>query len=570
MKDFIESQDDDDFENNESILCEICLENYSNEKIPMILKCSHTLCKTCLNDILKKENPRCPNCNMEIKKDQNENDTNGVLWENKIVLNLVDLCTFLNTDVNAFLSFPLNFKYCEKCQIFITNYSFISHKSLNHKLLSFNNILKLFIEKKISLDNNIYMMILLYYYKSAFLPNFKYFEVKNSFNIGNSQFKFYGQMANGNILSSNLIKNSKTILAGKLHKGVLINKEKGLLIHGYFFIYIQNHELLISKILGLLSYKEIRFYGFIKINKNHTKKLSIEDFILEYGLLYDKKYYFGIFNEEYMKTYFLNRDDNNNLNGNILKKGEIIVLKDDGVEVEEIKDNSPPIPKIPIPKESNYNAQVKNSTIEINNTKEFISIVPLSKGVDINTFEYFQLNDCNIYLSRYDKNQFNYLIQIKNKNSIIIMNYFKGTLKNNVNYQEGYLIDFIQNQSESLNSLYYLSLKYIIDNVDYFVENLHKLLKTEIKYCKMEYCYFKNINNSLDKIDKKYYEINPYFIKEIKKNKSSISEKIFRENDVLNSAKIEDILNGLLKDIVKFNEEDFYEHKSKNEGCLTI
>ena len=413
-------------------------------------------------------------------------------------------------------------------------------------------------------------MILLYYYKSAFLPNFKYFEVKNSFNIGNSQFKFYGQMANDNILSSNLIKNSKTILAGKLHKGVLINKEKGLLIHGYFFIYIQNHELLIPKILGLLRYKEIRFYGFIKINKNHTKKLSIEDFILEYGLLYDKKYYFGIFNEEYMKTYFLNRDDNNNLNGNILKKGEIIVLKDDGVEVEEIKDNSPPIPKIPIPKESNYNVQVKNSTIEINNTKEFISIVPLSKGVDINTFEYFQLNDCNIYLSRYDKNQFNYLIQIKNKNSIIIMNYFKGTLKNNVNYQEGYLIDFIQNQSESLNSLYYLSLKYIIDNVDYFVENLHKLLKTEIKYCKMEYCYFKNINNSLDKIDKKYYEVNPYFIKEIKKNKSSISEKIFRENDVLNSAKIEDILNGLLKDIVKFNEEDFYEHKSKNEGCLTI
>ena len=150
------------------------------------------------------------------------------------------------------------------------------------------------------------------------------------------------------------------------------------------------------------------------------------------------------------------------------------------------------------------------------------------------------------------------------------MNYFKGTLKNNVNYQEGYLIDFIQNQSESLNSLYYLSLKYIIDNVDYFVENLHKLLKTEIKYCKMEYCYFKNINNSLDKIDKKYYEVNPYFIKEIKKNKSSISEKIFRENDVLNSAKIEDILNGLLKDIVKFNEEDFYDDKSKNEGCLTI
>jgi hypothetical protein len=284
-----------------------------------------------------------------------------------------------------------------------------------------------------------------------------------------------------------------------------------------------------------------------------------------------------------MKKYFLNRDDNNNSNKNILKKGEIISLKDDGVEVEEIKDNSPSLPKpvpnpapkpapkpVPKPQKSKYILRIKNPIIEINDTKEFISIEPLSKGVDINTFSYFHLNESQIYLSRSNENQFNFLIQIKNKNSIIIINYFKGTLKNNINYQEGYLIDFIQNQSESLNSLNYLSLKDIIDNVDYFVENLHKLLKTEIKYCKMECCYFKNINNSLDKIDKKYYEINPYFIKEIKKSKSSISEKIYRENDVLNTAKIEDILNGLLKDIVKFNEEDFYDDKSKNEGCLTI
>ena len=160
MKYFIEGQDDD-----ESISWEICLENYSKEKIPIILKCSHTLCKNCLNDILKKENPKCPNCNMEIKKNQNEIDINGVLWENKIVLNLVDLCNFLNTDVNSFLSFPLNFKYCKNCKIFITNYSFISHISLKHKLLSFNKILKLFFENNIPLENNKYMMILLYYYK---------------------------------------------------------------------------------------------------------------------------------------------------------------------------------------------------------------------------------------------------------------------------------------------------------------------------------------------------------------------------------------------------------------------
>ena len=214
--------------------------------------------------------------------------------------------------------------------------------------------------------------------------------------------------------------------------------------------------------------------------------------------------------------------------------------------------------------------QIKNSIIEINNKKECISIEPLNKGVDINTFNNFHLNECNIYLFKYNDIQFKFLIKIKNKNSIIIINNFKSTLKNNINYQEGYLIDSIQNQLESLNSLHNLSLKDIIDNVDYFVENLHKFLKTEIKYCKIEYCYFENINNSLDKIDKKYFEINPYFIKEIKKNKSSISENIYRENDVLNSAKIEDLLNGLLKDIVNFNEEDFNDNKTKNEGCLAI
>ena len=507
---------------------------------------------------------------MEIKKIQNENDINRVLWENKIVLNLVDLCNFLNTDVNIFLSFPLNFKYCKNCKIFITNYSFISHISLKHKLLSFNKILKLFFENNIPLDNNKYMMILLYYYKSAFLPNFKYFEVKKSFNIGNSQSKFYGQIVNDNILFSNLIKNQKNNLGEKLHKGVLINKEKGLLIHGYFFIQNQNQKLLISKILGLLSYKEIRFYGFIKINQNNNGKLNFEDFILEYGLLYDKQYYFGIFNEKYMEKYLLNIDDNSN--ENILTKGEIISLKNDGVEVKEIKEkSSDELPEIQVQKiKKPIDIQIRNSIIEIKNEKEYISIEPLSKGIDINNFDYFYLNECNIYLSKYDGKQFNFLIQIKNQNSILIINYFKGTLINNINYQEGYLIDFIQNQSESLNSLCYLTLKNIIDNAYSFVENLHKLLKTEIKYCKMEYYYFQNINNSFDKIDKKYFEINPYFIKEVKNNKNGISEKIYRENDVLNAAKIEDILNGLLKDIVKFNEKDFNDNKSKNEGCLTI
>ena len=573
MKAFIKGHgddDDDDLENNESISCGICLENYSNKKIPMILKCSHTLCKNCLDGILKKENPKCPNCNMEIKKIQNENDINRVLWENKIVLNLVDLCNFLNTDVNSFLSFPLNFKYCEDCQFFVTNYSFISHKSLKHKLLSFNKYLKLFFENNSSLDYNMYMMILLYYYKSAFLPNFKFFEVKNSFSFDNPQFKFYGQIVNDNILYSNLIKKSKTKVEGKFHKGVLINKEKGLLIHGYFFIKNQNQKLLISKILGLLSYKEIRFYGFIKINQNNNGKLNFEDFILEYGLLYDKQYYFGIFNEKYMKKYLLNIDDNSN--ENILTKGEIISLKNDGVEVKEIKKkSSDELPKIQVKSiKKPIDIQIRNSNIEINNEKEYISIEPLNQGIDKNNFDYFYLNECNIYLSKYDGKQFNFLIQIKNQNSILIINYFKGTLINNINYQEGYKIDFIQNQSESLNNLYYLTLKNIIDNAYYFVENLHKLLKTEIKYCKMEYYYFQNINNSFDKIDKKYFEINPYFIKEIKNNKSGISEKIYRENDVLNTAKIEDILNGLLKDIVKFNEKDFNDINSKNEGCLTI
>ena len=57
---------DNDFES--LFQCEICLEFYDdNNKIPMILKCGHTICKMCLEPILKKEKKKCPHCNEEIK-----------------------------------------------------------------------------------------------------------------------------------------------------------------------------------------------------------------------------------------------------------------------------------------------------------------------------------------------------------------------------------------------------------------------------------------------------------------------------------------------------------------------
>ncbi|RXG72449.1 RING-H2 finger protein ATL7 [Armadillidium vulgare] len=52
----------------DQIICGICFEGYeSEEKIPMSMKCGHTYCKLCIDELLS-TNPECPSCRENISK----------------------------------------------------------------------------------------------------------------------------------------------------------------------------------------------------------------------------------------------------------------------------------------------------------------------------------------------------------------------------------------------------------------------------------------------------------------------------------------------------------------------
>ena len=323
--------------NDESVSCTICYEYYSNDRPAIMLECSHTYCKPCLDSLLEKKQNLCSLC----RKDYNLNNENtqNIFWENKTITKLLDLLNILNINIEIFLSFPLSFKYCQNCEQFITNYSFHCHELLKHKLISFNTKFKLFFfenkkdKNEILKDKNKYMIYLLYYYQSPFLPKIKYFEPLNKISFNNEKFIFYVELVkskNESIFLNNLIlKNKKDIIQGKWNKGVMINNNNKLIIHGYFHFIPHGKKLaLYPIILGLLNYNaNIKFFGFIKINKtiiNNDEKLDINDFIFECGFLYNEnkqQYYFGQFNQDNnIINFFNNTNIDNNDDENDLKK----------------------------------------------------------------------------------------------------------------------------------------------------------------------------------------------------------------------------------------------------------
>jgi len=75
--------------------CSICYKVYDTKNLdryPLILECGHTLCKTCVKDLLS-ENPRCHLCRLKITKKIEDLKTNFALLE---ILNQKDPYSFLN------------------------------------------------------------------------------------------------------------------------------------------------------------------------------------------------------------------------------------------------------------------------------------------------------------------------------------------------------------------------------------------------------------------------------------------------------------------------------------------
>ena len=74
--------------------CSICLDIFGNSlshiRTPKVLKCGDTICKECLEDLIRRnENNKtfkCPNCNSDIKKEENIDD----YPPNKEIIKLID------------------------------------------------------------------------------------------------------------------------------------------------------------------------------------------------------------------------------------------------------------------------------------------------------------------------------------------------------------------------------------------------------------------------------------------------------------------------------------------------
>ena len=611
MKRFIE-----DFNNFDSISCEICLENFSPEKQAVMLKCSHTLCKGCLDSI--KGTKKCPMCNfdLEIKEDENIDNINKKYWDNPIINDLVNFCQLINTDVDIFLSFPLKFKYCEICEQFITNYSYTFHKSYNHNLISFNKIQKLFFEfinnpneyqdlYGIKSEENKRLLFLLYYYLNPSLPKIKNIYVKNSLLVCNKTFTFYGQMLiHSEIFFIKKIINNKENLEGKWHKGVLINnKDISIIIHGYFCIKIINNleASLLPVIFGLLNYKEIKFFGIMRIN-NKKEKIEINDFIFEYGLLYDKKYYFGEFDKKYRE----NTVDDDEMNIKKLKKGEIITLKDDGVEIKRtpikkenpnfIANNNKKIINQPINKPlknsakfpsiidiNEINEQLDGNNkylerIEIKNSKsEYIFIIPPPYILEKNNYKNYPITKCKINILKYD---INLVILSQTENYIYILNEPSSnqnySIKNS-NIKKGYYIEFDENYKYLLEIISNLTLDKIIEEIntpDNILNYLNELLNIEIKNCKIKYCLLViNDYNTIIRNEKKYFEFFNSGVKIINKTSKRNKEKI-NVNSKLQNAKIINLLPNLfhcnISDGFEYKIIDFPEDETDPSCCISI
>ena len=539
MKKFVE-----DFINFDSISCMICLDNYSNDKPAKILKCGHTICKECLDSFIQKNESLCQVCKEKYDKDNSKK----LFWENKMINNLIDLSKFLNINIDKFLLFPLNFKYCEKCDIFITNYSFYAHQSFEHKLQSFDKQLALFFKKynlskrdKLIDDKNKFIIIFLYFYKSPFLHKIKFFESNITILLSNGEYKFYGQSLSKNedIFFSNITMKKKDQF-GKWHKGALINRKIGLIIHGYFYIQSENNTNSLYPILfGLFNYNDLKFFGFIKINKekiNNEEKLDISDFIFECGLLYDKKYFFGEFNNENYFKNFENEINNSNKivdDKKIIKKGEIITVKEEGVEIKRIPGLG-------------YKVEIINSKILIKKPREYISISPLNTLTGDHNYN---LNECKINISKYNKT---IIFRFYIENSIIALNSLDGKISKNLNMQEGFLITF--NDSNLLEQYKSLTLQKIIDdikNYDYnFIYDIYNLFEIDVNNCKIKYYIFEIKNDLITELNEKYYEIEQNQVKERFKSKRRNSQqpheiyhKIIKIKDLFNNESLKNIIN---------------------------
>lgn len=518
-------------ENEEIFDCPICFISYKN---PKLLSCSHTLCENCLKDIIKKDpnNPLCPLCKSKI-------DINKVV-DNKEIIRVMLFCNSMNTYADNFLNFPLKFKYCIDCKIFITNYSFKKHKKQKHNLFSYDNVLQSFFEKKENaFDKDI--LFILYFYLNPFLHEIKYIDEKaNTLDFCNNKYILFRKIIDYKNENNFLIKLMKEKYFepenGRLFKGLLINKKKLFFIQGLFLIKSnRDGEAFIQPtIFGLLNYEKIKFFGFIRLNKEYISKngeFEIKDIILESGLLYNVNYYFGKFNNINLSNIISQKEDLN-----LLKTGEILILKENSnIEVKSII-------------EKRTNQEQKTEDLIKFDTEPFYT--QENKSLDE-----FKILNCKINLTDYGRT----LFFDKDNYAMYIMK-TKRENENNPEQKDKVLYIYYTKETNNI-SQYIMLINYHINQINEektkgqndFNELLKAVLDIKLEKCKIYY-YECQINSGEIKLDEnKYFEISGNKVTVKNGDKDGI---YYEDNNLNNVRTIEDLLKiELTSDIYNFRDK---------------
>ncbi len=318
-------------EDNECFTCNVCNNDFNqNEYFPICLNCGHSFCLICLEQIGKKQKTdfKCSKCNIKVKI-ENKKD----LIDNIIIVNILKIININPINFKSLLK--LNFCYCKNCNLFLTNFSVSIHYSINHFLepiskYTFDYFKFILENKNKGINAQIKLYFVLYFFQNPYINRFNDFSIKESFSYNNNYFIFYGKTLKNEeeflslkksflyqFLELTLINNKGKELYS-IKKGYLIGNNKEFLI-GYFLI--NEDKNLLYKGLGLLTYENIAFFGFLDFYTNITKSY----FSLDIGMLdNDKSIFLGIFSNivkfpsfEHQEGEIINYRDN----------GQVILMK---------------------------------------------------------------------------------------------------------------------------------------------------------------------------------------------------------------------------------------------------
>ncbi len=485
-------------EDNECFTCNVCNNDFNqNEYFPICLNCGHSFCLICLEQIGKKQKTdfKCSKCNIKVKI-ENKKD----LIDNIIIVNILKIININPINFKSLLK--LNFCYCKNCNLFLTNFSVSIHYSINHFLepiskYTFDYFKFILENKNKGINAQIKLYFVLYFFQNPYINKFTNFSIEESLSYNNNYFLFYGKTLkkekNFFKIKKSLyqfleftLSNNKWEKNYLIKKGYLIGNNKEFLI-GYFLI--NEDKNLLYKGLGLLTYENIAFFGFLDFYTNIKKT----NFSFDIGMLdNDKSIFYGIFsnNIEFPKFELQEGEIINFMNNgqyNVMKKTNQNTQISENIDKNEFfqySENSTlykiVFTEIMIKSKNDLNVEIginKNdkslnyikiiSKEQINEISNNIMIIPFYKK-NSNVLDTLLIN-CEIFLLKYNIN-----FRLNNEKNAFI---FYETI--NKNYFEGYLIKE-SNVNLFLKEIEKIKLQDVIYSVDSIYDFIESLISSQL------------------------------------------------------------------------------------------